>query len=309
MTTIDQIKARWPLSAMLARCGIDIPAKGKFRSPFREDNNPSCEIYGEVIKDRSTGETWDVIAVFAEINQLSNADAIKRLAAELPSRAPKVVPMERKFVLPQFHYSPEAADRLCSLRGFSRESVDFAAVTIGSLGFGEFLGFGCWFLHDSRNIAEARRLDGELFPTVGGVGERKSHTIAGSKKSFPIGLNPRHGSKTLSALPIMLVEGGPDYLAACNVSWYMEELGYPHLPVAMLGSSQGIHTLSLPFFKGRQVLIVSQPDDAGLRASKVWAKQLFQAGAKDPVVQQLVGGDLNDLVKRDGAESVAKGIK
>jgi hypothetical protein len=307
MTTIDQIKERWPLNSMLARCGIHAPSKGKFRSPFRHDNNPSCEIYGEVIKDRSTGESWDSIMIFAEANKLSNAEAIKRLAAELPSRAPKVVPLEKMFVLPALHYSPEAADRLCVLRGFSRESVDFAAITIGSLGFGEVLGFECWILHDGRCIAEARRLDGKKFPVAGNLGERKSHTIAGSKKSFPIGLNPRHGLKALSTLPIILVEGGPDYLAACNVSWFMEELGHPHLPVAMLGASQGINALSLPFFKGRRVLIVSQPDDAGLKASQNWGRQLNLAGAS-PRIRKLDGGDLNDLLRTHGAEALAHSL-
>jgi hypothetical protein len=86
MITVDQIKARWPLASMLARCNIQVSPRGKFPSPFRPDQTPSCEIYGETIKDRSTGDTFDAIAIYAEHKGLSNSDAIKALAAELPGR-------------------------------------------------------------------------------------------------------------------------------------------------------------------------------------------------------------------------------
>lgn len=303
MTIIEQIKARWPLAAMLARCGIDVPAKGKFRSPFRLDNTPSCEIYGETIKDRSTGETWDVIAIFAEHHKIGNNEAVKQLAAELPNRAPRKAPKKRELVIPALSYCPQKAEALAKLRGFTREGVDFAATTACSLGFAEVLGYDCWLLRDGINIAEARRMDGKPFPAVGSLGERKSHTLAGSTKSFPIGLNPLHGAKALNKLPVLLVEGGPDYLAACSILWDSET----YVPAAMLGSGLGIHPLALPLFARRDVLILAHDDDSGLDGAKRWARQLAHEGAT-PRIRKLVGGDLNDLLVRDGIEVIKKGV-
>jgi hypothetical protein len=290
---------------MLSRCGINIPSKGKFHSPFRPDNNPSCEIYGECIKDRSTGNSYDSIAVFAEVNKISNAEAIKRLGEELPGRIPNTKTPQRKLIIPKLCYSPEDAEALSKLRGISRYGIDLAATTIESLGFGMALGHPCWMLTDGIHIAEARRMDGAKFPEMGSLDERKSHTLAGSKKSFPIGLFTKLGAKAMGGLPIMLVEGGPDYLAACDVAWHSEG---KILPVAMLGSSSLIDALALPHFKGRSVLILAHPDDAGVEASRRWAKQLHQVGAK-PRVKQLVGGDLNDLVRSRGVEAIAKEVQ
>ena len=42
MSTVDSIKDRWPLASMLARLNITVPTRGKFHSPFRADNTPSC---------------------------------------------------------------------------------------------------------------------------------------------------------------------------------------------------------------------------------------------------------------------------
>jgi DNA primase len=75
----------------------------------------------------------------------------------------------------------------------------------------------------------------------------------------------------------------------------------------MLGSSSLIHADALPLFKGREVLILAHPDNAGETAAKKWCKQLRKVKA-EPRVKKLSGGDLNDLVKRDGSECVANGL-
>ena len=302
MNLIAEIKAQWPLHSMLARCGISIPDRGKFSSPFRDDQNPSCEVYKECIKDWSTGEHFDSIRVFAETEKISNKEAIRKLANELPKRRPKRVPRQKPLVIPKLQYNPEAAEKLSKLRGISRHGIDLAATTIGSLGFGEVLGYSCWILTDGKNIAEARRMDGLKFPTIGHLGERKSHTIAGSSKSWPIGINPMHGKKAVSKLPILLVEGGPDYIAACDMAWHG---GF--LPAAMLGSGCKIHADALPYFNGREVLILAHNDESGIKGAKAWCHQLRKANAFTQV-KRLLNGDLNDLVKRDGAEAVTDGF-
>jgi|GEM_PF-1163652 len=314
MKPVQKILNSWPLIRMCERFGLNIPPKGKFRSPFREDRNPSCEVYGELIKDRSTGESFDAINVFALKSGISNAEAIKRLGQEQPRASSNqkrteqrlnVTRSQCRLTIPSLCYKPDMAEALSKHRGIPRCGIDFAATLVYSLGFGKVKGHASWILTDGSNIAEARRMDGQEFYPSCDSKKRKSHTLAGSKKSFPIGLNPRHGARALAKLPILLVEGGPDYLAACAVARHM---GTAMLPVAILGSQLDIAPLALPFFKGRSVIILAHPDPAGVEGAKRWANQLHKIGVT-PSVQELVGGDLNELVKRDGVEVVARGIK
>jgi len=305
MSTVDNILQRWPLSSMLARLNLTIPARGKFRSPFRPDGTPSCEIYRETIKDRTSGESYDSIKCFAEVKGISNSEAIKQLAAELPGRAPKPEPVNKQpMQLPTLSYSQGQAQAVAKIRGLGEASTEMPGAIYGTLGFGKVGGFDCWVLTDASNrIAEARRMDGEKFPAIGNLSERKSHTLKGSCKSWPLGISPK--VTVPPAFPVVLVEGGPDYLAACELAFHAKR---EFLPVAMLGAGQSIHADALAFFKGRDVLILAHPDDAGLIAAKRWAGQLKQAGAT-PRAEQLNGGDLNDLVKLHGGQSVATFLK
>jgi hypothetical protein len=303
MTTVEQILNRWPLDAMLARCGISIPPKGKFCSPFRPDNTPSCERYMETIKDWSTGKSYDSIDVFAEVHGLTNPDAIKRLASELPRHSPKPTPKKKEMVIPPLSYSPEQAEALAKLRGITREGVDFAASTVGSLGFGRVLGYDCWVLTDGSTIAEARRMDGKKFPAVGSLTARKSHTLGGSKKGSPIGLHSKHSAKALKRLPICIVEGGPDYLALCSILWDYEAF----LPVCMLGASIDISKEALAHFAGRDVWIIGHPDPSGKHAIERWGRQLQKAGCSVRG-RQLKELDLNDTLLKHGADQVRKDV-
>ncbi len=302
-TTIERIKTRWPLAVMLEKCGIPVPPRGKFSSPFRADEHPSCEVFKETVKDWGTGESYDCIGVFAAHKNISNSEAIKQLAAELPGRQQtrqdivKTPPPASKPARPPTHYSIIEAEMVASLRGLSVEGVDFAGF-LGTLSFGNVCGFHCWILSDSNEkIIEARRVDGEKFPSIGNLGERKSHTLKGSSKSWPLGMNPP-GAKVPVGLPVWIVEGGPDYLAACDI---LTQSAREFLPVTMLGASQSIHAEALSFFRGRDVLILAHPDAAGINAAQRWGGQLKSAGAR-PRLVQLQGGDLNDLVREHGAK-------
>jgi hypothetical protein len=314
MKSVQEIHNSWPLLRMCERFGLEIPPKGKFYSPFREDRNPSCEVRGQRIKDWSTGESFDAIDVFALKNGISNAEAIRRLGQEQSGASSNqkgtqqrlnVPRSQRRLIIPTLFYTPEMAEALSKNRGIPKYGIDFAANTVGSLGFAEVKEHASWLLTDGSNIAEARRMDGQYFYPCSDSKKRKSHTLAGSKKSFPIGLNPRHKASELAKLPILLVEGGPDYLAACAVALHM---GTTMLPVAILGATNIIDPLALPFFKGRSVMILAHPDTSGVEGAKKWANQLHKIGVT-PRVRELVGGDLNELVKRDGVEVVARGIK
>ncbi|MEI6493096.1 MAG: hypothetical protein WCO94_11155 [Verrucomicrobiota bacterium] len=304
MSTVDQILDRWPLRSMCARLNISLPARGKFCSPFRPDNNPSCEVWKETIKDRSTGETYDSIRCYAEIKGLSNSDAIKALAAELPGRGPRPTPTPpHKLVVPILTGEREKCARLAELRKLPEQAIQAAVVSLGVVGFGKSCGHDCWIITDRHGrVAESRRLDGKEFEAYGEHGERKVHTIKGSSKKWPVGLTPKY--RPLADMPVVLGEGSPDYLALCAVAL---ETKPEFLPVVMLGSSFAIDAQALPGFAGRAVTILAHPDAAGQTAAVRWARQLDPVAASLRVLQ-LDGGDVNDLVSKMGAAEFSKEI-
>jgi hypothetical protein len=308
MDNVARIKERWPLRAMCARLNIYIPENGKFHSPFREDKNPSCEVNGETIKDWSTGNSYDSIRVFAEMNRISNGEAIRRLSKELPGEKPTMKSESKGLVIPPLHYSLDEVKQLAHLRRISPEGVEWAGFFLKTLGFGECCGFPSWILTDATDqICEARRMDGQKFSSYKNLPERKSHTFKGSKKSFPIGIRPPGRVKIAQDCPCILVEGGPDYLAACDV---FVESHQDFLPIAMLGSGMAINEDALPFFSGRRVLILAHSDQnrSGEKGAIKWAQQLRKHRAKVSV-HELVGADLNEQVSRDGAKSVATSLQ
>jgi len=295
---------------MCGRLNISIPERGKFASPFRPDNNPSCEVYQETIRDRSTGESFDSIRVFAEAKGISNSDAIKTLAAELPERVAHgrvfktgtIVPNGHTLTLPATVTSRKLCAELADLRKLPADAVEAASMSLGMVRFGRVCGHRAWILTDGKHIAEARRMDGKTFPAFGDLGERKAHTLKGSRKAWPIGLEPKHTPP--ATMPIVLGEGSPDYLALCAVAL---EAKPEFLPVSMLGSGSAIHADAVRLFAGRTVAIVAHPDTAGRDAAIRWARQLAPV-AKSVRVVQLDGGDVNDIVSKIGAAEFSREV-
>jgi hypothetical protein len=304
MDTVDAIKERWPLLAMCTLCGLNIPLKGKFRSPFREDRNPSCEVRGQRIKDWSTCQSFDAIDVFAMVNKISVAEAISRLNTAPVAKQREISTQKQDLTPPRLCYCENKAADLAKLRGLSLFGIQFAGISLGTLSFGRVANQDCWVLSDGRNRnVEARRMDGKIFQKCGYLNERKSHTLKGSKKGYLIGIAPPNVKRIPANLPFLLVEGGPDYLAACEIVSIKER---QFLPVAMLGTGQ-ICADVLPFFKGRSGKILAHPDEAGLDAGMRWKNQLKLAGAI-PELIQLEGGDLNDLVSKYGVQAIEKDL-
>jgi len=313
MSPVEEIHQHWSLLRMCERLGISLPDREgvKFCSPFRPDKHASCSVIEGKIRDWTTGENIDSITAFAMARNITNAEAIKQLAAELhhgtrwaPS-ATQVKPSEHKLVLPELHYDRNLGSQLASLRKCCSMGPDFAGLLLGCLGFGTLCGFVCWVILDAAGrIAEARRLDGHPFPPVGSLCERKAHTLRGSTKSWPLGIMPPKGKGFPPDLMAVMIEGGPDYIVACGLLAYAENA---FLPVTMLGAGAAISPDALPLFCGRKVLILAHPGEAGLAAGKRWANQLHNAGAT-PEHRQLEGGDLNDLVAKHGTEAVARDL-
>ena len=164
-------------------------------------------------------------------------------------------------------------------------------------------GLPCWIVTDSaRSLAQARRVDGLPFPAYGRLAARKAHTIKGSVQSWPVGLREAAVSPC-----VLLVEGGPDLLAACHciaVSKRQSVIA----PVAMLGAANRLSADALAMLAGKRVRIYPHADAAGEAAAALWTRQLADAGAgtadafRFDALRRGDGGlvkDLNDAVRVD----------
>jgi hypothetical protein len=109
---------------------------------------------------------------------------------------------------------------------------------------------------------------------------------------------------------VLLVEGGPDYLAACQLIAESESIKNI-LPVAMLGASATISSDALTHFRDRHVTVVAHGDDAGRTAGMRWATQVQAVAAKVRLVA-MTTGDLCDAVtqgaNQQGAGSAMKNL-
>ncbi|WP_395739316.1 CHC2 zinc finger domain-containing protein [Prosthecobacter sp.] len=144
----------------------------------------------------------------------------------------------------------------------------------------------CWpswcAVDETRSGAEFRRLDNGMYPKMDG-GEIKAWGMRG--KNWPLGAASLNGRKR-----VLLVEGGPDMLAAYDLIMrfgMLESVGV----VCMLGAGNRIREEALSFFAGCRVRIMvdadALKDDAnagrrkvpGMEAALRWQGQLQEAGA------------------------------
>lgn len=274
-------------------------------SPFRDDRSPSFSIFddGRAFKDHATDEGGDVVTFVQAATGMDFKDTANwlfshaglpvthvtpsfnppRLSScrKAPVKPPEVAPESLKF--PALHQASN--EELAAVADSRRIHWQAALVAsqLGTLRFGKVCGFDCWLLvDDSGRIAESRRVDGKPFPAYRTLGERKAHTIKGSQKSWPMGLGSEH---LLPDDNILMVEGGPDFLAAIHFRFARRRdstnSGKGWFPIAMLGRSNSIHPDALPLFKGRRVRIYphADTDGGGMTAAKRWAQSVYEAGA------------------------------
>ena len=303
-----QIKERLTLREVAAMASIDLPKDGeKFHSPFRPDNNPSCSINGDLFTDWSSGEHLDSIGFFAAAKNISSAAAIRELRLQLSGEAnrPPIIRPRKPLESPQgpveapdpIEASPDLIQQAAKSRGLSVEAFEHARMTLGTLSYNRIHGQKCWVLCDSKKIGwEARRCDGKPFDALGELHERKSHSKGRGLKKWPVGLVPPGIPAIRIALKkpsILLVEGAPDYIAACELVHGLPELV---LPCAMLGKSASISDEALPYFQNRRVTIAGHPD--ARERVEFWARQIADAGAASvsPVLLGL-GFDLNEHLR------------
>jgi len=253
----------------------------------------------------------------AKWKNLSNRDACREFIAMAagvhfaPVAHPKALQSQMPApLLPRVTFPPtwvptaDEIEQISQTRAICADSVRWA-VQLGVLRCAKVCGSPAWFLSDASGyVAEARRLDGGLFPAIGELGERKAHTIKGSTKSWPVGVEILRNNPSLHS--VMLVEGGPDYLAALHFLLTFGRSGA--LPIALLGRGAGtmrIHQQALRLLTGKRIRIYphNDPDGGGHRSAHSWSEQLRHVGCHvDRVTFEQIQGpdgravkDLNDL--------------
>jgi hypothetical protein len=198
------------------------------------------------------------------------------------------------------HSSPEKGCRnLAANRGITYEGVRLAH-DWGHVKFAMWRNRPCWLLvADGGWTVEARRLDGKMFE-----GDVKARAFEGSTKArCLVGAEqiPLHRG------PLRLVEGGPDFLAACSLFWMEGSLGRKeHLPIAVLSPFWAPRMLHILQLKGRHIQIVSHNDESGRKQATARAELLRKAGATVEIVHLTEfwvdapeKADLNDLMKNE----------
>lgn len=291
--------------------GLEGTPSTSCRCPWREDRKPSFSVYnqGRSFKDFSTDDTGDIFNFVMIALEISFKDAAQwieerngmtRRAFAIPAqrlntflKKPKPKPVRKPKFPPLDTGNPRDREQLALNRGICPYALHIA-IQIGTLRFGNVCGHPSWILmDDGRMIAEARRLDGKPYNALGSLPARKAHTLSGSSKSWPLGLTLDHGKATPGAT-ILLVEGGPDYLAAFDFMLKAKKPGFQ--PVAILGKSNRLASEALKIMTGRTVRIYPHrdPNGGGMEAAEGWFRQLNEIGCK------VDGFSFEDLTKIDG---------
>ncbi len=289
---IDAAKARLPLPALLAELGLAEHARTSARCPIHEDRSPSFSVWHSTHGWRwkcqagcGEGDEIDFLETYRRSTKTAAVRLFLEMAGGRSAPLPQPPPTPRKasaeasgLALPPDATPGTEADwrTLAALRNVALIAPATAAQQLGTLLFGTVCGFPCWILTDTRRLcAEARRMDGKLFPVVGTLGERKAHTLRGSVKSWPVGLAVK-GYDLANFRALLAVEGSPDYLSALHFALHGNA---DCLPIAFLGAgvAGAIHPDALPLLRGRRVRFYPHADKSGGDAICKWADQIDTA--------------------------------
>lgn len=247
---------------------------------------------GNWLDHASTDMHGDLIDLWRLTRGCSLGDAIKACAAWLnvehhtpvAPRAPKAQPTVQLLPPSQSWLSLQRSlrkgtiselDALARQRGLPCFAGLELASQRGLLHFADVFDDGfewpAWVLTDPDRInAQARRTDGKRW-TKHDIKAKTIPGITGPNASWPIGLC------NAADKDIVLVEGGPDLLAAWHLIW-AEERTRDLAPVCIPGTSHKISELALPLFAKKTVWMYADNDAAGAKAAEVWSAQLRSVG-------------------------------
>lgn len=243
-------------------------------------------------KDMATGEGGNILDLWLKVTGQDIREALPQIRSFLPATRPNhkfTTNMKMtKTSWPEFVYSDKGCYNLAALRGLPLDAVRMAHAE----GFVRFAmlqnktgKLPVWVMLDDdeeTQFAQARRLDGESFNCG------KTWNLPGSTGNF---LFRDKGDYTI------LVEGGPDFLAAFAVD--------PEASIAaLMGSGNNLSKAQVRRVAGgkRKVCIIAQADEAGLAAAARWQSQIVEIGVPCSII--CIGnlcipgcGDLNDVVR------------
>lgn len=324
MNSIATCKQRLPLPELLVRLGLfdQAPKAGNHKCPLHHERNgasfgmdPKNEGWVWICRGKCAtgGDELSLLETFLGLETKAAIRAYEHLAGIgglasfsppceganaftpayhrplIPNPAPVILkPMPIELPHDLHKGSFEECATVSQLRAVPVETTLLMSKA-GLLAFAKVAGFPSWIvLDDTRLIAEARRMDGALYPQWGSLAERKTHTLKGSHKSWPLGLTQGTG-------PILLVEGSGDFVAANYFCAFTHRTPSPWTPVAMLGASiKQLDPEAAELFAGRHVRIVPHVDAAGKKAATQWANLLTKQNC------DVDGFDLSGLTKTDG---------
>ncbi len=322
---IQTAKERLPLPELMRRLDFGEHARVSAKCPFHEDQKASfsvwegeqgwqwkchgaCQAHGDEIdflekaEGRTKGSAIRQYLHLAGVSASPRHSRRPRPRAEASSSEQSKRPERHQSPTPPLVYPPdlhagtEADWRELAERRHLSVFAPARAAGLGTLRFATLFGFRCWLSTDERKLcAEARRMDGECFPPIGPLGERKAHTLKGSVKNWPVGLAV-HGLVLDDFRAALAVEGGPDYLAALDFTLAAES---DCLPIAFLGAGTAshLHPEALPLLAGRRIRFYphQEASGAGMNAALKWAAQL------EPIGCTCDAFDFAGLRRADGA--------
>lgn len=286
-----RLKQQCPMPMLMRKLGLGAYARSSCRSPFREDQNPSWGIFqrqgGWHFKDFSDGDSGDEVTLLARFKGWDVKEDFKRIVALYTATAAQPDAVDQMLIQPATASPPTPPDlsgltsgtveqlqQLSELRSISVAALELA-VERGFLVFGICCDAEVFGLKDaSGRLAETRRLDGELFPAIGSLPQRKSHTLRGSTKSWPLGM-----LESASCSRIALVEGLPDFLA-CFDFLLREDKFNVVAPISILSASANLSDEALTLFNGKHVRMFPHYDVAGMEAARRWTLQLNSTAAR-----------------------------
>jgi len=316
----EEIARRCSISEALSITGLSLKdsggravappsGSGSFRSPIREDSNPSFSLFRDksdqhwCFKDHATGDAGNmIIFVKLGLGLSSNGDAAKRIDKVLrlglfkkPYSKVKEADPNRLKNLERDEFTELHAEQIASVVGIKgsegiERMLDREILGVGSLfryGNGNrFTEPSCFFLFDrTTESATARKLNGEQF------GKHKSLSPKDWHKR-PIGISAIHPTAAYGEVDeAVFCEGEKDLIAVMH--------GVSHgrsIPICMPSATTTTTPEHAERFANMTCTIYAQADTAGIVAALQWFEWLkphaFQIRVRVP---RKVGDDWADL--------------
>jgi hypothetical protein len=282
----------------LERLGKETSQKSSFKSPLRDDKNPSFSVFDEnrAWKDHGTGEGGDVVElVKVVLGGYSEArEWLKQqlgIQTPLPDRKPAIESLkEIKWPAPLVEGTSTTWWGFAKNRGISPTSVGIMAEA-GLLRFAKINGEKCFAITDATNkAAEIRKIDRSLF------GKTKAYPLSGVDKRWLLGSVWLR--QACPKVGVFVVEGATDFLTAFDLYCRYRRGrvdGDSWVIVSLLGAScKMLDSECAELIRGRRVRIAPDTDDAGDAMLRHWKQLFHQLGCTVDSITQPRGTDLTD---------------